>query len=260
MNEDVYLHRDGAVASLILNRPAKRNALTFDMWQRMPALLTEFERDPALRVLIVRGSGDKAFSAGADISEFGTLRASSEQTQTYNETAGKAQDMLADLTKPTIALLQGVCVGGGCGVALSCDLRYADATAKFSITPAKLGIVYPVSVTKRLVDLVGPAHAKAILLTGMPLDATRARELGLVNDVFPAETIEQDVRDIADTLISRAQYSVKSMKRVIELLTNGLTSENDETAALRSAAFDTPDYREGVRAFLEKRPPNFRDV
>ena len=257
MTDDVYLQRDGAVASLVLNRPAKRNAITFAMWQRIPALLADFESDATLRVLLVRGAGEAAFSAGADISEFETLRASSTQTQTYNETTAKAQDMLAQLSKPTIALVQGVCVGGGCGVALACDLRYSDESARFAITPAKLGIVYPVPLTKRLVDLVGPAHAKAILLTGMPLNAARARELGLVNDVFVAASLEEQVREIADTLASRAQYSVRSMKRIIELVAGGLTQESDETLALRSGAFDTPDYREGVRAFLEKRPADF---
>ena len=260
MTQDVYLERNGAVASLVLNRPHKRNALTFDMWQRIPRLLGEFESDDALRVLIVRGAGDAAFSAGADISEFETLRASSTQTQTYNETTAGAQEMLAGLSKPTIALVQGVCVGGGCGVALACDLRYSDESARFAITPAKLGIVYPVPVTKRLVDLVGPAHAKAILLSGMPLDATRAREMGIVNDVFEAASLAERVGDIADTLASRAQYSVRSMKRIIELIAGGLTQENDETLALRNGAFDTPDYREGVRAFLEKRPANFTDA
>ncbi|MPZ73287.1 MAG: enoyl-CoA hydratase [Nitriliruptorales bacterium] len=260
ISDDVYLEVDGSVASLVLNRPAKRNALTFDMWDRIPVLLAQFEQDPALRVLIVRGAGGRAFSAGADISEFETLRASSTQTQVYNATTARAQDMLAGLSKPTIALVQGVCVGGGCGVALSCDLRYSDGSGTFAITPAKLGIVYPVSVTKRLVDLVGPAHAKAILLTGMALDATRARELGLVNDVFAAETIDDDVRAVADTVATRAQYSVRTMKRIIELVAAGLTQENDETLALRSAAFDTADYREGVRAFMEKRPADFSNV
>jgi enoyl-CoA hydratase/carnithine racemase len=260
VSDTVYLERDGALAFMVLNRPEKRNALSFDMWQRIPELLAEFEADDALRELIVRGAGDAAFSAGADISEFPTLRSSAAQTQRYNGVTARAQDTLANLSKPTIALVQGVCVGGGCGVAVSCDLRYADESARFAITPAKLGIVYPVGVTKRLVDLVGPAHAKAILLTGMPLTAARARELGLINDVFTADSIDDDVRAIAETLASRAQYSVRSMKRIIELIAAGLTEESDETFALRNGAFDTADYREGVRAFMEKRAPDFRGV
>lgn len=260
MSDDVYLERDGSLASLVLNRPQKRNALTFAMWERIPELLTQFANDPRLRVLVVRGAGDKAFSAGADISEFETLRASSEDTQRYNETAGTAQDMLASLSKPTIALVYGACVGGGCGVALSCDIRFCEPSAKFAITPARLGIVYPVNVTKRLVDLVGPAHTKAILYTGMPIDARRAYEIGLVNDIFDAATADEEAMTIAETIASRAQYSVRSTKRIVELISAGLAEENSETLGLRSAAFDTADYREGVRAFMEKRPANFRDV
>lgn len=260
MTDDVYLETKGSIASLVLNRPEKRNALTFAMWQRIPELLTQFDDDPRLRVLVVRGAGDKAFSAGADISEFETLRASSQDTQLYNETTGTAQAMLAGLSKPTIALVYGACVGGGCGVALSCDIRFCAPSATFAITPARLGIVYPVNVTKRLVDLVGPAHAKAILYTGLPIDARRAYEIGLVNDVFDAATADEATMTFADTIISRAPYSVRSTKRIVELITAGLAEENAETLSLRSAAFDTADYREGVRAFMEKRPPNFRDV
>ncbi len=260
MNQDVYLETNGMVASLVLNRPQKRNALTFDMWQRIPGLLTQFEEDSALAVLVVRGAGDKAFSAGADISEFSTLRASSQDTQTYNAAAGRAQDMLGALSKPTIAMIRGACVGGGCGVALSCDIRVCDDSATFAITPARLGLVYPVSVTKRLVDLVGPAQAKLILFTGMSMDANRAVALRLVDDLTDAASIDDHVGSLATMIASRAQYSIRSTKRIVELIANGLTDESDETLSLRNGAFDTADYREGVRAFLEKRPANFTNV
>jgi enoyl-CoA hydratase/carnithine racemase len=259
MSDDVYLETDGPVAVIVLNRPEKRNALTFAMWQRLPELFEEFERSPEHKVLVVRGAGSKAFSAGADIGEFETLRSNSEDTKLYNEVAGKAQDALAELAKPTIALIQGVCVGGGCGLALSCDIRLTDTSGRFAITPAKLGLVYPVNVTKRLVDLVGPAQAKAILFTGMSLDANRALQVGLVNEIFDEATVEQDTLAFAETIASRAQYSVRGTKRIIELIAQGLTQENDETLALRGGAFDTEDYREGVRAFMEKRPVVFKD-
>lgn len=257
MSDDVYLESSGSVASIVLNRPEKRNALTFDMWRKLPELLEEFEGNAQHRVLIVRGAGGEAFSAGADISEFETLRADSKGTQAYNAAAGNAQDMLRALSKPTIALVQGACVGGGCGVALSCDMRFSDSSAKFAITPARLGLVYPVSVTKRLVDLVGPSQTKRILFTGMTMGASRAYEIGLVDEVFDADTIETDTAAVAETITSRAQYSIRSTKRIVELITSGLAEENDETLALRNGAFDTADYREGVRAFLEKRPANF---
>lgn len=258
-DDEVYLESSGNVATLVLNRPAKRNAVTFAMWQKLPELIAQFEHSAAHKVLVVRGAGDKAFSAGADITEFQTLRASSEGTQRYNATAGRAQDDLASVSKPTIALVQGTCVGGGCGLALSCDLRFCDDSATFAITPVRLGIVYPVNVTKRLVDLVGPAQAKSILFTGMTVGATRAHQLGLVQDLFEASSIEAETAAFADTIASRAQYSVRSTKRIVELVAAGLAEENDETLALRSGAFDTDDYREGVRAFLEKRRAEFSD-
>ncbi|MQA80106.1 MAG: enoyl-CoA hydratase [Streptosporangiales bacterium] len=255
--DDVYLEARDGVATIVLNRPAKRNAITYAMWVELAELLARFAKDDALRVLVLRGAGDAAFSAGADISEFQTLRASSEGTKSYDAAAAKAQDALATLVKPSIAMIQGACVGGGCGLALSCDLRFCDTSAKFAITPARLGIVYPVAVTKRLVDLVGAAHAKSILFTGMTIGARRAYEIGLVQDVHEG-SLERHVTEYAEAVSSRAQYSVQGTKRVVEMLLGGLTRETEETLALRRAAFDTEDYREGVRAFLEKRKPVFK--
>lgn len=257
IESDVFLEDRGRVAVLVLNRPAKRNAVTFDMWSRIPALLDEFEESDAYRVLVVRGAGDQAFSAGADISEFQTLRASSSDTQRYNAVAQAAQDRLAATTKPTVAMIRGACVGGGCGLAVSCDVRFCDETARFAITPAKLGIVYPVNVTKALVDLVGPAQTKRILFTGDPFDAGRAREIGFVQEVYAAEELEAATTSFADTVTSRSSYSVSMTKYFVSLITAGLTGETEETLHLRNAAFDTESYREGVRAFLEKRPARF---
>jgi enoyl-CoA hydratase/carnithine racemase len=255
--QDVYLEGHGHVAVLVLNRPEKRNAVTFDMWSAIPALVDEFENDDTSRVLVVRGAGALAFSAGADISEFQTLRASSSGTQEYNAVAQAAQDRLAAVAKPTVAMIRGACVGGGCGLALSCDLRFCDDTARFAITPAKLGIVYPVNVTKRLVDLVGPAQTKRILFTGDVFGADRAREIGFVQEVHPADGLEDATTAFADTIVARSSYSVRMTKHFVELIGSGLAEENEETLRLRSAAFDTDSYREGVRAFLEKRPPRF---
>ena len=257
MTESLYLEVDGPIATVVINRPEKRNAMTFEMWAKLPDLLSEFEESAALKVLVVRGAGDAAFSAGADITEFKTMRVSSEGTRRYDAAAGKAQDSLATLPKPTIAMIRGVCVGGGCGLALSCDLRFSDSTATFSITPARLGIVYPVNVTRRLVDLVGPAHAKSLLFTGIPIDAHRAYEIGLVQQVFDAESLESGTTAFGDTIASRSAYSVRSTKGIIDLVSAGLNGENEETLFIRGHAFDTEDYREGVRAFLDKREPNF---
>jgi enoyl-CoA hydratase/carnithine racemase len=257
MTDDVYLEASGGIATIVLNRPHKRNALTFGMWQRLPELLAEFETDPESKVLILRGAESKAFSAGADISEFETLRATPEDNEKYNAVADRAQETLATLTKPTIALVQGACVGGGCGLAVSCDLRLCGSSAMLAITPAKLGIVYPVSLTKRLVDLVGPARTKAMLFTGAPLTAQQAYDIGLVDQVHDPDVVEAETVALAETIASRAPYSIRATKHVVSLISAGLTAESDETLAIRTRAVDTDDYREGVRAFLEKRPAVF---
>jgi enoyl-CoA hydratase/carnithine racemase len=257
MTDDVYLEASGGIATIVLNRPHKRNALTFGMWQRLPELLAEFETDPESKVLILRGAESKAFSAGADISEFETLRATPKDNEKYNAVADRAQETLATLTKPTIALVQGACVGGGCGLAVSCDLRLCGSSAMLAITPAKLGIVYPVSLTKRLVDLVGPARTKAMLFIGAPLTAQQAYDIGLVDQVHDPDVVEAEAVALAETIASRAPYSIRATKHVVSLISAGLTAESDETLAIRTRAVDTDDYREGVRAFLEKRPAVF---
>jgi enoyl-CoA hydratase len=257
MSEHVVLRKDGDIAWLVLNRPEKRNAMNLAMWQRLPDLLTEVERDPDVKVLVLRGADARAFSAGADISEFEELRSTPEDARSYNDTSERAEHTLMNLTKPTIALVQGPCIGGGCGLAVACDLRFCDDTARFGITPAKLGIVYSLKATKALIDTVGPSNAKEILFTGLHVPADRALRMGLVNALVPAAELESHVTDIARTIASRAQHSVRATKRITRLILDGLADEDEESRRLRTESFTSEDYREGVRAFLEKRSPDF---
>jgi len=257
MSEHVVLRKDGGIAWLVLNRPEKRNALNLAMWQRLPDLLAEVERDPDVKVLVLRGADARAFSAGADISEFEELRSTPEDARSYNDTSERAEHALMNLSKPTIALVQGPCIGGGCGLAVACDLRFCDDTARFGITPAKLGIVYSLKATKALVDTVGPSNAKEILFTGLHVPADRALRMGLVNAIVPAAELESHVSDIARTIASRAQSSVRATKRITRLILDGLADDDEESRRLRIGSFTSEDYREGVRAFLEKRSPDF---
>jgi enoyl-CoA hydratase len=257
MTDHLELRREGDIAWLVLNRPEKRNAITLEMWQALPDVLAEVEEAADIKVLVVRGADARAFSAGADISEFKTLRSTEEGARAYNVATEEAEAALAGLSKVTIAMVQGPAVGGGCGITLACDLRYGDPTARFGITPAKLGLVYSLTATKKLVDVVGPAHAKQILFSGEQLDAARGRDMGLVNEVIPADEIEGYVRDLAHTIAARAQYSVRSTKRIIRLILDGHSEDTEETAHLRLSSFGTDDYREGVQAFLDKRAPRF---
>jgi enoyl-CoA hydratase/carnithine racemase len=164
---------------------------------------------------------------------------------------------IATLPKPTIAAITGVCVGGGCEIALACDIRVAADDARFGITPAKLGIVYNATSTKRLVDAVGPSWARQILYSAELIDAPTALRIGLVNELHPAEAVVSRGIALAETMASRAQVSVRGAKTIIDRITQGAFVEDEAIHALYEASVTSPDYAEGVQAFLEKRPPRF---
>ncbi|MBP2335235.1 enoyl-CoA hydratase/carnithine racemase [Saccharothrix coeruleofusca] len=249
------LDLSGPVAVLTIDRPAKRNALSFEMWSALPGLLKRVQDDDAVRVLVVRGG--EHFSAGADISEFATLRRGAEGAARYGEAVHNGERAIVELGKPTIAAVAGFCVGGGCEIALACDLRVAADNARFGITPAKLGIVYSLTSTKQLVDVVGPAWAKQILFSGELVDAATALRIGLVNEVVAAGQLEARVAELASTIASRAQVSVRGAKRIVARIMGGQSEEDDAVRALYDEAAHSAEYAEGVAAFLEKRPPRF---
>lgn len=253
----VYLEKQGEIATIYFNRPEKRNALTHEMWKTIPSLLEDVDKDASVKVLIVRGVDQTSFAAGADISEFKTLRADAAGAKVYNDATHKAERKLAKFKKPTIAMVQGYCIGGGCELALACDFRFSDTNGHFGITPAKLGLVYSLDATKQLVDLVGPANAKYILLSGRHVKAERAYQIGLADEVFEPEDIEEQTYAFAEELCQRAQFTVRSMKYIISEIMKGASEDTEETKRLRLDSFDTEDYQEGVRAFMEKRKPKF---
>ena len=253
--DTLLLHRDGPVATLTINRPDRLNAVTFAMFSRLPALLAEAEADGGVRVLVLRGAGRKSFSAGADISEFETARTTPEQAAVYDDAVLAAEEALATFPAPTIAAIHGHCYGGGCALALACDLRFASSGARFAITPAKLGIVYPLRATKRLVDAVGPSRAKFILMSGIDIDAARAAAIGLVDEVD--DDVDAAVGDFVAILAARSGVTQRAAKQTVARILDGATADDDAQAALRDASLASPDYAEGVRAFLERRPPKF---
>jgi enoyl-CoA hydratase/carnithine racemase len=253
--EPLLLDRDGPVATLTINRPDRLNALTYAMFTSLPALLAEAAAMDGVRVLVLRGAGRRSFSAGADISEFETARTTPEQAAAYDNAVLKAEEALATFPAPTIAAIHGHCYGGGCALAIACDLRFADAGARFAITPAKLGIVYPLRATKRLVDLVGPSRAKFILMSGIDIDAARAAEIGLVDEVH--DDVDGAVAELTATLAARSGVTQRAVKLTVDRILDGASADDDTHAALREAALASPDYAEGVRAFLAHRPPKF---
>ncbi len=253
---DVYLRRDGARAELVLNRPDKRNALNLAMWAAIPGLLREIENDPAIRLLVVRGAGDN-FAAGADIAEFETVYATAEAALTNQVTMAATMTALEDFPKPTLALIRGACVGGACGVALCCDLRFAAADARLGITPAKLGLVYGVADTRRLVQAIGVSAAKDMLFTGRLHDAHAALRIGLVDRVTAPAALDEEVQAFAQDLAAASSFTARATKQTFRMLRAGAANDTDDSRALFASAFDGADFREGLAAFVQKRRPDF---
>lgn len=254
---DLRLERDGEVATLVIDREQSRNAIRLEMYKALPDLLKEIDADRSISVLVLRGAGRKAFASGADISEFQAVRAEAESARHYNERVAAAERALEGLSKPTIAMIHGYCIGGGLGLALACDMRFSDDRGRFAITPAKLGLVYSLESTRRLVDLVGPSRAKWILMSGEQLDAPAAARLGLVDEVTGVDEVETLTYDFARLVTTRAQFSVRATKEIVRRICAGQTADDEATTQLRNSSFDTDDYAEGVRAFLAKRRPDF---
>ena len=253
----VRLLRDGPVATLLVDRPEKRNALTRAIWSAIPGLVAEAAADPEVVALVVRGAGTKAFSGGADIAEFPEVYATKAAIDTYTDAVRAAYAAVAGFDRPTIALVHGACVGGGCGIALCCDLRFAGAGARFGITPAKLGLVYSFVESRRLVDLVGPARAKDILYTGRLVSAAEAERIGLCDRVVPDEELEGAVGAYVAELAAVSRHSLKATKTMIDRIAAGAFAEDAEMRALFDDAFAGEDFREGYAAFMEKRAPSF---
>jgi enoyl-CoA hydratase/carnithine racemase len=255
---ELRLVRDGGIGWIILSNPERMNALTAGMWGALPGLVAEAERDPVLRVIVLRGEGQRAFSAGADISEFESAR-TGQSAATYDALNDEAFKALSGAKKPVIAMIHGFCLGGGLGLAASCDLRLADDTSEFAIPAARLGIGYNARWLPPLLALAKPASVKELLFTGRRFKSAEALALGLVNRIVPTDTLEAETRALASEIAQNAPLSIRAAKMAIdELVRHPETPDKarlDEAVAL---CFKSEDYAEGRRAFLEKRRPEFR--
>lgn len=249
---------DGATGWMVFNNPARRNAISLDMWEAIPVILDHFERDPAVRVVVLKGAGDKAFISGADISQFEQQRASAEAVARYEAIADQAGAKLHSFAKPLIAMIHGFCMGGGVGIALGCDLRIADDSARFAIPAAKLGISYRWAGLQHLIELVGPAYAKEIFFTARQFSAAEALGMGLVNRVLPEGELECYVKTYCDTIAQNAPLSIRAVKEIVAELTKpGDDFDPAHCEELVKQCFASADYVEGRRAFMEKRKPVF---
>ena len=256
--DKIIASAEDGVATLIFNNPERHNAVSLEMWQAVREALERFAADPAVRVLVLKGAGGKAFVSGADISKFETERSSASDVGTYEKVTEAAYAAVANFPKPSIALIQGYCVGGGANLAACCDLRICNEKARFAVPAARLGLGYGLGQVRRVVDLIGPAFAKEILLTARQFDAQEAVAMGLVNRVVPDGEIEEYVANYARTIVGNAPLTLAALKRVVDEAVKDESKRDEELCArMVKACFDSADYREGRRAFMEKRKPNF---
>ncbi|HUI26309.1 MAG TPA: enoyl-CoA hydratase [Candidatus Kryptonia bacterium] len=256
--EELLARRDEPLAWVMINRPHARNAMTRAVWQALAEQVTALHRDAAIRVIIVRGAGDDAFISGADISEFPALRANAAMTAEYDRDTANAWLAITAAPQPVIAMVNGLCYGGGCAVALACDLRVAADHARFAIPAARLGLSYPFEAIERLVQVVGPTAAADILLSTRALDAAEAHHIGLISRVVPRPEFETWVRDYALRMAENAPLTLTAHKLAIQESMKAQGAR--DVAAVRAAmarCFNSNDYQEGIAAFLEKRKPRF---
>jgi enoyl-CoA hydratase/carnithine racemase len=254
--EMVLLDRRGPIATIVLNRPQRRNAFSVAMWQAFTTAVRDLDADESVRVIVVRGAGDQAFASGADIHEFDTQRSNPEQGARYIKIVGAALDAVARATKPVLAMIAGYCVGGGCELACACDLRIAADNARFSIPAARLSVHIGLDEVRHLVGLVGIGRAKDLLLTGRSVDAREAERIGLVEYVVPLSELETFTYELAERLAENAPLTLASTKLAVGLCTPGPEAERwREYVDVFIRTFGSADYREGTRAFLEKRHP-----
>lgn len=255
--EPILVSRDGAIATVALNNPQRLNALNKAMWERLGTVMRELSADDELRCIVVRGAGEKAFAAGADIAEFAGERADSRQASRYGEIIHDTMQAVGRCRHPTVALIRGACIGGGLEIAAMCDLRLCGASSRFGIPVSKLGLTMAYGELMGLLALTGPAVALEILLEGRVFDAEEAHRKGLVNRVVADDRLEDEAYVTARRIAEGAPLVNRWHKQFIERLTVRAQLTPEEWSE-GFACFDTEDYREGVAAFLAKRKPEFK--
>lgn len=247
------------VGVITFNNPDKRNAMSLEMWEGFGEALTALRDDDAIRVVIMRGAGGKAFVSGADISQFEKTRHNAAASEEYGKRSAAQRALLADYPKPTIACIQGFCLGGGMQVAMLADIRIAAHDSQFGIPATRLGIAYGYDGLRHLVSLVGPSWARLLMYTGMCIDSTEALRIGLVERVIPDDQLWGETMMIAETISHNAPLAIKAAKLTIaEVLKDESARDMGAIKAIGTACMDSADFREGRQAFMEKRKPQFQ--
>ena len=257
-NDPLIVRHEPPLGWLILNRPQVRNALNLATWNRIAEGVAELDADAEVRVIIMRGATAEAFIAGADISEFPALRADANQARIYRDAPNRALAAMVNCAKPIVAMISGVCVGGGVQVALACDIRFAARGTRMGVPAARLGLAYPLEGVLALIGVVGPANARDILLSARLFDANEALAMGLVNRVLEPAELEESTRNYALKMAANAPLTLAAAKATIREALKDPDQRNAKMVSeLIARCFDSEDYAEGVRAFLEKRQPKF---
>ncbi|RPI44321.1 MAG: enoyl-CoA hydratase [Betaproteobacteria bacterium] len=257
--EKLLAHKEGAIGWITFNNPARHNAVSMSMWESVPQVLEVFEHDPDIRLVILKGAGDKAFISGADISEFKEKRADKDAAEAYNAAGEAAHRAIQEFTKPTIAMIRGYCIGGGCAVAIDCDIRIAADDSVYAIPAGRLGLGYRYDGIRRLIDLVGPSFASEIFYTARKFDAREAVTMGLINRLVPVAELESYTRSYANMIADNAPLTLAAVKRcVLERHKDPAERDLKRCQDMVDACFASKDYEEGRTAFMEKRRPVFR--
>ena len=258
--DKMIARKDGAIGHAVFNNPERHNAVSLEMWDALDIILEHFENDADVRLVVLSGAGGKAFVSGADISKFEKERGSKEATEHYNARVKKVYERIEHFPMPTIAMINGHCIGGGLNLAVCCDFRICTENSKFAMPAAKLALGYPYHAIQRLMAAIGPAAAKQLMFTAKSIDAETAFRLGFVQEVVAAERIEDHVGELAATIAGNAPLTVKAMKfigtQVME--PDPAKRDHDRCDELVAACFASNDYVEGRRAFMEKRKPAFK--
>ncbi len=255
-SSEMIFEKTRGVAYLTVNRPAQRNAMTWAMYQRLVEICEDVDRDDAVRVLVIRGSGDRAFISGTDIGQFPAFRGNPQAGIEYEERIDHVVGRLDAVAKPTIASMRGFVIGGGLGVSMACDLRLASADAKFGVPIIRLGNCLSIRNYARLVSLIGPARAKEMIYTARHVDAGEALEWGLINEVVPPDALASRTQELAEAIAEAPPLTLRVSKEAVRRVVDRLSPESPGHDLI-ALCYNSADFQEGVAAFLDKRPPRW---
>lgn len=259
MTDKMLARRDGAIGHMIFNQPEKRNAVSLAMWERAVEILDDFRADPEIRVVVLSGAGGKAFVSGADISEFEDKRGTAEAQQHYNARTGEVYEKIEAFPKPTVAMIDGFCIGGGLNLACVCDIRICSEKSQFGMPAARLALGYPFSAIRRLAAIVGIANARDLMFTARRVDASHALRIGLVQQMVPESHLAETVADYAGGIAANAPLTVAAMKFIsTQVVADPADRDLARCDEMVARCFASGDFKEGRRAFMEKRRPRFQ--